>query len=360
MRPLPDFPWDTLAPYREQASGHPGGLVDLSIGTPVDPTPVIVRGALADASDAPGYPATYGTPGLRSAAVEWLARRFGIAGLDAFGVLPTIGSKELVGWLPLLLGMGQRDVVVYPRLAYPTYEIGARLAGAQAMATDSLTAVGPARVGLVWVNSPANPHGRVLPAEHLAKVVAWARERGAIVASDECYLEFGWDARPVSVLDPAVNGGTLDGILTVHSLSKRSNLAGYRAGFVVGDVQLVHRLLEIRKHAGMMVPTPIQAAIVAALGDDAHVDEQRSRYAARRSSLRTAFESAGFRLDYSEAGLYLWVTRDEPCWKTVGWLAERGILVAPGEFYGSAGAHHVRVALTATDAHVRAAVQRLA
>jgi succinyldiaminopimelate transaminase len=249
---------------------------------------------------------------------------------------------------------------VYPRLAYPTYEIGARLAGAQAMATDSLTAVGPARVGLVWVNSPANPHGRVLPAEHLAKVVAWARERGAIVASDECYLEFGWDAQPVSVLDPAVNGGTLDGILAVHSLSKRSNLAGYRAGFVVGDVQLVHRLLEIRKHAGMMVPTPIQAAIVAALGDDAHVDEQRSRYAARRSSLLTAFESAGFRVDYSEAGLYLWITRDEPCWKTVGWLAERGILVAPGEFYGSAGAHHVRVALTATDAHVRAAVQRLA
>jgi succinyldiaminopimelate transaminase len=228
------------------------------------------------------------------------------------------------------------------------------------MAADSLTAVGPAHVGLVWVNSPANPHGRVLPAEHLAKVVAWARERGATVASDECYLEFGWDAQPVSVLDPVVNGGTLDGILAVHSLSKRSNLAGYRAGFVVGEVRLVQRLLEIRKHAGMMVPAPIQAAIIAALGDDAHVDDQRSRYAARRSSLRTAFESAGFRVDHSEAGLYLWVTREEPCWDTVGWLAEQGILVAPGEFYGPAGAHHVRVALTAADAHVGAAVQRLA
>ena len=360
MRALPDFPWDTLAPYREQASAHPGGLVNLSIGTPVDPTPAIVRQALAGAADAPGYPATYGTPELRSAAVDWLARRCGIAGLDALGVLPTIGSKELVAWLPVLLGMGQRDVVVYPRLAYPTYEIGARLAGAQAMAADSLTAVGPARIGLVWVNSPANPHGRVLPAEHLAKVVAWARERGAIVASDECYLEFGWDTQPVSVLDPAVNGGTLDGILAVHSLSKRSNLAGYRAGLVVGDVQLVRRLLEIRKHAGMMVPAPIQAAIVAALGDDAHVDDQRSRYAARRSRLRTAFESAGFRVDHSEGGLYLWISRDEPCWDTVGWLAEQGILVAPGEFYGPAGARHVRVALTATDERVHAAADRLA
>ncbi|HEX5994988.1 MAG TPA: succinyldiaminopimelate transaminase [Jiangellales bacterium] len=359
MRPLPDFPWDTLASYRKQASAHAGGLVDLSVGTPVDPTPAIVRQALESAADAPGYPTTRGTSALRSAAVQWLARRFGIAGLDPLGVLPTIGSKEFVGWLPVLLGLGQRDVVMYPRLAYPTYEIGARLAGAQTIAADSLTAVGPARVGLVWVNSPANPHGRVLPTEHLAKVVAWGRERGAIVASDECYLEFGWDTRPVSVLDPAVNGGTLDGILAVHSLSKRSNLAGYRAGFVVGDVQLVDRLLHIRKHAGMMVPTPIQAAMVAALGDDSHVDEQRTRYAARRASLRTAFESAGFRVEHSEGGLYLWITRDESCWDSVGWLAERGILAAPGEFYGSAGAQHVRVALTVTDAHVRAAVRRL-
>ncbi len=359
MRTLPDFPWDSLAPYRERASAHAGGLVNLSVGTPVDPTPAVVRRALESAADAPGYPATYGTPELRAAAVAWLERRFGISGLDPAGVLPTIGSKELVSWLPVLLGLGPRDVVVYPRLAYPTYDIGARLAGAQAMAADSLTAVGPARVGLVWVNSPANPHGRVLPAEHLAKVVAWARERGAIVASDECYLEFGWDAQPVSVLDPSVNGGSLDGILAVHSLSKRSNLAGYSAGLVIGDVHLVRRLLETRKHAGMMVPTPIQSAIVAALGDDSHVDDQRSRYAARRSILRAAFESAGFRVDHSEAGLYLWVTRDEPCWETVGWLADRGVLVAPGEFYGPVGARHVRVALTATDADVQAAARRL-
>ncbi len=359
MRPLPDFPWDSLTPYREQAAAHPGGLVNLSVGTPIDPTPSIVRDALAGAANAPGYPATYGTAELRSAVVDWLARRFGINGLDARGVLPTIGSKEVVSWLPLLLGLGERDVVFHPALAYPSYDIGARLAGAPAVAADSLTAVGPARVGLVWVNSPANPHGRVLPAEHLAKVVAWARERGAIVASDECYLEFCWDAKPISVLDPSVNGGMLDGVLAVHSLSKRSNMAGHRAGFVVGDAELIGRLLEIRKHAGMMMPAPVQAAMVAALGDDAHVEAQRARYATRRTSLRAAFEAAGFRIDHSEGGLYLWLTRDEPCWETVSWLAERGILVAPGDFYGPAGGHHVRVALTTTDERVQAAADRL-
>jgi succinyldiaminopimelate transaminase len=359
VRELPDFPWDSLAPYRERAARHSDGLVNLSVGTPVDPTPPVAQKALVSAADAPGYPATYGTPELRSSAVDWLARRFAISGLTADGVLPTIGSKELVSWLPSLLGLGERDTVVHPALAYPSYDIGARLAGATAVATDSLTSLGPERVGLVWVNSPANPHGRVLPAEHLAKVVAWARERGAVVASDECYLEFGWDARPVSVLDPAVNGGTLDGVLAVHSLSKRSNLAGYRAGLVVGDVTLVRRLLEVRKHAGMMLPAPVQAAMIAALGDDAHVDEQRARYSSRRTALRAAFEAAAFRVDHSEAGLYLWATRDEPCWDTVGWLAERGILVAPGDFYGPGGARHVRVALTATDERVRAAAGRL-
>jgi succinyldiaminopimelate transaminase len=274
-------------------------------------------------------------------------------------VLPTIGSKELVAWLPTLLGLGSADAVVYPELAYPTYDIGARLAGAQPVPADSLTALGPRRVGLVWVNSPANPHGRVLPGKHLAKVVAWARERGAIVASDECYLEFGWDAEPVSLLDPAVTGGSLDGVLAVHSLSKRSNMAGYRAGFVVGDPALVRRLLAVRKHAGMMVPAPVQMAMTAALEDDAHVDEQRTRYAKRRDVLRPALESAGFWIDHSEAGLYLWASRDEPCWDSVAWFAARGILVTPGDFYGTAGERHVRVALTATDDHVATAASRL-
>lgn len=359
MPVLPDFPWDTLAPLRERAAAHPSGLVDLSVGTPVDATPAVVREALAAAADAAGYPATYGTATLRAAVAGWLDRRFGIAGIDPAGVLPTIGSKELVAWLPTLLRLGSADAVGYPELAYPTYDIGARLAGAQPVPADSLTALGPRRVGLVWVNSPANPHGRVLPVKHLAKVVAWARERGAIVASDECYLEFGWDVEPVSVLHPAVTGGLLDGVVAVHSLSKRSNMAGYRAGFVVGDPALVSRLLAVRKHAGMMVPAPVQVAMTAALGDDAHVDEQRTRYAKRRDVLRPALEGAGFRIDHSEAGLYLWASRDEPCWDSVAWFADRGILVAPGDFYGPAGARHVRVALTATDDHVATAASRL-
>ena len=357
-RSLPDFPWDSLTPYAATARRFSGGVVDLSVGTPVDPTPALVREALAAASDAHAYPLTAGSPALRSALATWFVERCGApAGL---GVLPTIGSKELVAWLPTLLGLGPSDTVVIPELAYPTYDVGSRLAGATVLRADSTAAVGPAPVALVWVNSPSNPTGRVLPASHLAKVVTWARERGAVVVSDECYLELGWEASPVSVLDPAVNGGSLDGILAVHSLSKRSNLAGYRAGYVGGDPALVARLLEIRKHAGMIVPAPVQAAMIAALSDSSHVEEQRGRYAARRALLRSALAGAGFTVEHSEAGLYLWVTRGEDCWETVSWLAERGILVAPGEFYGPAGRKHVRVALTATDERVAAAVERLA
>ncbi len=356
---LPDFPWDSLIPFRERARAHPDGAVDLSIGTPVDPTPEVVRTALRDAADAPGYPATHGTEQLRRAVASWFARRLGIADVDPMGVLPTIGSKEFIAWLPTLLGLRPGAVVVHPELAYPTYDIGARLAGAVAIASDSLTALGPRHVELIWLNSPANPHGRILPEAHLAKVVSWARERGAVVAADECYIEFGWDARPVSILDPRVNGGSFDGLLAVHSLSKRSNLAGYRAGFVAGDPRLVSRLLEVRRHAGMMVPAPVQAAMTAALGDDGHVDAQRARYAGRRRLLARALTGAGFHIDHSEGSLYLWASRDEPCRDTVGWLAERGIVVAPGDFYGPAGARHVRVALTALDRHVAAAVARL-
>lgn len=359
MPKLPDFPWDALVPYRERAAAHPGGVVDLSVGTPVDPTPDLVRQALADAADAPGYPATAGAPAVRAAVSAWFERRLRIDGVDPDGVAPTIGSKEMVSWLPTLLGIGAGDIVVHPELAYPTYDIGARLAGADAVASDSLTALGPARVKLVWLNSPANPHGRVLPAEHLAKVVAWAREREAVVASDECYVEFGWDARPVSVLDPDVCGGSHDGIVVVNSLSKRSNLAGYRAGFVAGDPRLIRRLVAVRKHAGMIVPAPVQAAMVVALGDDVHVDAQRARYAARREVLMTGLRSAGFDIDHSEAGLYLWASRGESCWATLAWLAERGILAAPGDMYGPTGADHVRVALTATDERVREAAARL-
>lgn len=356
---LPAFPWDRLAPYAATARAHPDGIVDLSMGTPVDPVPDIVRRALADASDAPGYPLTYGTSALREAVAAWFARRRGVPDLDPQAVLPTVGSKELVAWLPTLLGCGPGDVVVHPAIAYPTYDVGARLAGADALAVDALTAVGPARVPLVWVNSPSNPTGRVLPVEHLRKVVAWARTRGAVVASDECYAELGWDVDPPSILHPDVCAGSHDNLLCVSSLSKRSNLAGYRAAFVAGDAALIRELLEVRKHAGMIMPAPVQAAMVAALSDDDHVEEQRARYAARRTVLLAALAEAGLRVEHSAAGLYLWATRDESCWDTVAWLAGLGVLVAPGEFYGPAGVRHVRVALTATDERVAAAAARL-
>ena len=358
MRTLPDFPWDLLAPYKQQAQQHPDGIVDLSVGTPVDPTPPIVREALAGAADAPGYPATYGTPALRDAAAGWLSRRLGVAA-DPAAILPVIGSKEAVAWLPTLLGAGPGDTVAVPALAYPTYDVGARLAGASAVAVDGLFGLGPQTPKIMWINSPSNPTGQVLPPEHLRKVVEWARTRGVILISDECYAELGWEAEPVSVLRDDVCGGDHTGLLTVHSLSKRSNLAGYRAGFVAGDPVLVKDLLEVRKHAGMIVPAPVQAAMTAAFGDDEHVEEQRARYARRRETLRTAFAAYGFRVDHSEGGLYLWLTRDEPCWDTVKTLAELGILVAPGEFYGTRGARHVRVAFTATDERVAAASARL-
>lgn len=332
--------------------------MDLSVGTPVDPTPQAIREALAGAADAPGYPLTRGTPRLRAAAADWLGRRLGV-GADPDAVLPVIGTKELVAWLPTLLGCGTGDLVVHPELAYPTYEVGARLCGATALAADGLVELGPRVPRLLWVNSPGNPTGRVLPAEHLRKIVDWARERGTLVVSDECYIELGWEREPVSVLHRDVCGGTHEGLLAVHSLSKRSNLAGYRGGFVTGDPAVVSRLLAVRKHAGMIVPAPVQEAMTVALGDDEHVARQRARYAERRATLRNALRSCGFRIDHSEAALYLWATRDEGCWDTVRKLAELGILVAPGEFYGPAGARHVRVAITATDERVAAAAARL-
>ena len=319
----------------------------------------MVQEALRAAADAPGYPATYGTPALRTAVADYYRRRLGAPGVDPDGVLPTIGSKELVAWLPTLLGLGPGDVVGHPEVAYPSYAVGALLAGATPVAADSLLAFGPGSPRLLWLNSPGNPTGRVLPAEHLRKVVDWARERGVVVASDECYAELPWEASPVSVLHPEVCGGSHEGLLAVYSLSKRSNLAGYRAGLVTGDVALVRKLLEIRKHAGMIVPAPVQAAMVAALGDDAHVEEQRARYGARRARLLPALRAAGFAVEHSEAGLYLWVTRGERDWETVAALAAAGVLVAPGSFYGLAGARHVRVALTVTDERVEAAVTRL-
>jgi succinyldiaminopimelate transaminase len=334
--------------------------VDLSVGTPVDPVAPLIRDALAAASASSGYPATAGTPALREAAAHALGRRYRVSGLSSDAVLPVIGTKELIAWLPSLLGLGPDDVVVVPELAYPTYEVGARLAGTRVVLADSLTQLGPLQPELIYLNSPSNPTGRVLGVDHLRKLVDWARERGGLVVSDECYLGLGWDTEPVSLLDAAVSGGDHIGLLAVHSLSKSSSLAGYRAGFVAGDEAVVAELLAVRKHAGMMVPTPVQAAMVAALSDDAHEREQRDRYARRRGVLLSAVLAAGLTVDHSEAGLYLWATRGEPCRDTVAWFAQRGVLVAPGEFYGPRGRQHVRIALTATDERIAAAASRLA
>ena len=367
---LPEYPWEAMAPYRATAALHPDGVVDLSIGTPVDPTPTLIQGALQAASDAHGYPTTHGTTALRQAVVDWFARRRNVPGLDPNDVLPTVGSKELVAWLPLLLGLGAGDVVVRPTVAYPTYDMGAEFAGATAVAADSLDELDAgtrARVRLVWVNSPGNPTGIVRGVESLRELVGQARAIGAVVASDECYGELGWGAwdpenggEPVpSVLDPRVSGGSNDGLLAVYSLSKQSNVAGYRAAFAAGDAAIIANLVNSRKHAGMIVPRPVQEAMRVALGDDSHVSAQKALYRNRRARLVPALESFGLAIHHSEAGLYLWCTAGEDTWTTIGRLAELGIVAGPGVFYGAAGNGFVRVALTGTDERIDAAVRRL-
>ncbi|PPH15795.1 succinyldiaminopimelate transaminase [Rathayibacter sp. AY1G1] len=360
---LPDYPWDLMAPFACTAAEHPGGIVDLSIGSPVDPTPAPIRDALARATDSHAYPTTVGTPALREAIAAWYARRRGVEGLGIDEVLPTIGSKELVAWLPFLLGLGEGDVVVHPRAAYPTYAMGAAIAGAEALASDD-PAEWPATTRLVWLNSPGNPDGAVLDVPALQRAVARARELGAVIAGDECYAELGWDGRwadePIpSVLDPRVVGEDRTGVLGVYSLSKQSNLAGYRAAFVAGDAALIARLVTVRKHAGMIVPGPLQEAMIVALADDEHVAAQKERYRSRRDCLRPALESAGFRIDRSEAGLYLWATEGRPAWESIDRLARLGVLAGPGVFYGEGFPEHVRLSLTASDERIDAAVERL-
>jgi succinyldiaminopimelate transaminase len=357
---LPDFPWDSLTPHAATARAHPDGIVDLSVGSPVDPTPEVVRAAIRDAADAHSYPLTAGSPALRDAIAAWYARRRGVPGLGREHVLPSIGSKELIAWAPLMLGLGPGDAVVQPTLAYPTYAIGAALARAETVAADDPD-TWPDNARLIWLNSPGNPDGRVLDAGFLAAAVARARELGAVIANDECYAELNWaGAQPTAcILAPEATGGDLTGVLSVYSLSKQSNLAGYRAAFLAGDPQLIAALLAVRKHAGLLPPAPVQAAMTVALGDDEHVQAQRERYRVRRERLAAALTGAGFRIDESAAGLYLWASRGEDAWATVAALADLGILVAPGTFYGDAGARHVRVALTAADDAIVRAADRL-
>ncbi len=348
---LPDFPWDALAPFGVTAKEHPAGIIDLSVGTPVDPTPEFIQSALRDASNSPSYPVTIGTPELRAAITDWGRANLGATG--DFGVLPLIGSKEFVAWLPTFL---TAESVLYPDVAYPTYLVGALLAKAKATPVDiDATSWPPAE--LAWVNSPSNPTGRVHDESEYRAAIEWSRRTGGVVVSDECYLEFGTNKTPTSILN--YTDGDNKNILAVHSLSKRSNLAGYRGAFVIGDPILIAQILEVRKHAGMMVPLPIQKAMVAALSDSEHVAQQRDRYNSRKARLIPALQAAGFTIDFSDAGLYLWATRNEDCWASVAWLAQLGILATPGIFYGEKGSQHIRIAMTATDLQIDEAASRL-
>ncbi len=351
--------WEVIQDARRRAEDSGHRVIDLGQGTPTDPTPDTVQRALAAAADAPGYPPAHGTETLREAYSDWLHRSTGAA-LDPTDVVATVGSKEFIATVPWLLGLGPSDTVVVPELAYPTYAAGAEAAGCRLLAADSTIAIGPARVSLLWLNTPSNPTGAVLPEEHLAKVVDWARARGTIVISDECYRELGGPAgNAPSILSPRVARGSYEGIVAVHSLSKRSSMAGYRCGFAAGDATVIRTLVRRRRDLGLIVPTPVQAAAVAALGDDAGVAAARERYIVRRALLRSAVETAGFEVDGSEAGLFLWVTRDQPDTETVGWFADRGLVVAPGGFYGPRGDRHVRLAITATDADLTDAAARI-
>lgn len=363
LKELPEYPWDQMVPYAERARQHPDGIVDLSIGSPIDPTPTIIRDALAHATDAHAYPQTAGTPALRRAIIEWFERRRGVTGLSERNVLPTVGSKELVALLPFMLGVGEGDVIVHPRAAYPTYAIGAAIAGAESLASDD-PAEWPDATKLVWLNSPGNPDGRVLSVDELRAARERARELGAVIVSDECYAELGWDApwdaeRIPSILDPRVIGQDRSNVLAVYSLSKQSNMAGYRGAFFAGCSGVVQRLLTVRKHAGLMLPAPLQEAMVVALGDDTHVNVQRELYRARRAVLLPALLEAGFTLDNSEAGLYLWATEGKPAWESIERLATMGILAGPGPFYGDFYPNHVRFSLTASDERITAAAARL-
>ena len=359
---LPEYPWESLKPFAAKAALHPGGKVDLSVGSPVDPTPRIIQDALDAASNSPGYPSTAGSLEFRTAVVEWFARRRGVTGLEAAQVMPTIGSKELISWLPLLMGLGPGDVVVQPTVAYTAYVVGAALCGAQIVSEDD-PEKWPSNTKLVWLNSPGNPDGRVLSKKELKAAVNRGRALGALVASDECYAELGWGEwegkTTPCILDPEVCGSSTDGVLAVYSLSKQSNMAGYRAAFAAGSADLIKGLVNLRMHSGLNTPEPAQRAMIAALGDERHVAEQKAIYRARREQLLEAIKVYGFEVAESQAGLYLWATLGEDCWKTVDRMAALGVVVVPGAFYVLGESKYVRFSLTATDRDIAEGARRL-
>lgn len=355
---LPDFPWDSLAEARAEAARH-APVIDLSIGTPVDPCPSTAMEAMIAAANHPGYPPAMGGPELEAAMADWWARR---RGARPSAIIPTIGSKEMVALLPAFLGLGEGTRVLMPERAYPTYEVGARLSGATPIAIDP--AADPATfpdADLLWINSPGNPDGHVLDAEQLRAIIAWARANAVIVASDECYAEIVPDgAQPTpSLLSSDVCGGDDTGLLALYSMSKQSNLAGYRAAMIAGDAQLLGPIREARRHAGFMLPGPVIAAMIAVLRDEEHVEAQRASYARRRQVLESAVAAAGLQTDpETKAGLYLWLAAPgHDAWEIVSALAARGIIVAPGTFYDCSD--RVRMSLTASDELIDLAAERL-
>ncbi len=360
----PPYPYDRLDALKPAAAAHEGGIVDLSIGTPCDPPPAAVVEALAGSAAERGYPASIGSPAYRAAASEWMAGRLGVA-VAPDQLAACIGTKELVAGMPhwLRLRDPSRDTVLYPAISYPSYAMGAELAGARAVPVpvgadgrSDLAAIDPAdadRALCLWVNSPANPTGHL---DDLGAAAAWGRAHGVPVLSDECYVEFTWDGPGRTILEHG-----LDGVLAVHSLSKRSNLAGVRAGFYAGDPDLVHYLAELRKHAGFMVPGPVQAAAVAAWADQTHVDEQRDRYRARLERFAAILGALGVEAPMPGGGFYLWAPAPEgDAWALVRRLAtDGGALVSPGEFYGPDGAGFVRVAVVQPDERLELVARRL-
>lgn len=360
----PPYPYDRLAPLQEAASALPGGIVDLSIGTPFDPPPALVEDALADAGAARSYPPSIGTPAYRGAAADWLRRRFG-AEVDPAAVAACVGTKEVVAGVPqwLRLRTPERDTVLYPAISYPTYAMGATLAGCRAVPVPvddgwriRLDAIDPAdadRALCLWVNTPGNPAGGL---DDLGAAATWGRERGIPVFSDECYAEFTWDGPARSILQH----GT-EGVVAVHSLSKRSNFAGARVGFYAGDEDLVRFLSEVRKHAGFMVPGPMQLAGALAWADDEHVTVQRTRYLERLDALAAGLRTYGLDVDLPAGAFYLWIAAPGgDAWGLADDLARRGgLLVSPGEFYGPAGAGHIRIAAVQPIERIAVGLDRL-
>lgn len=350
---LPDFPWDALAPFGQRARNHPQGGIDLSQGTPVDPTPDFIQAELKASANSPSYPVTTGSRELRDS-----MERYGRAVLGAsgeFDVLPTIGSKEMVALLPFLL---EAKRILIPKIAYPTYKVGGLLNRAEVIEVDIDPTGWPTKdIDLIWLNSPSNPTGQVHSDGEIEAVLDWARKLSIPVASDECYLPFPDTKKARSILDLAK--GDNSGLIALHSLSKRSNLAGYRAAFAIGDKSIIKRLLEIRKHMGMMVPLPVQRAMSVALDDEKHVELQADRYRKRRRVLVAALSEIGYRIEHSEAGLYIWCTNDSKDWESVSWFADRGVIVTPGSFYGEAGNKFIRIALTASDEKIEEVATRI-